>query len=225
MRQVANPLLERMKEFNTSPQKIPLFPLNTVLFPDGLISLKIFEARYLDMIKKCLRDKTEFGVISMIKNPDIDNQSLSFTFANIGTLALIQDFDPIQPALYMTKSLGSQRFKLLKFAQESSGLWMGEVELMENDPLIPIPQAHLGMSKLLGEIISTLQSNDLPSDAIIKKPFRLDDCGWVSNRIAEILQIPLAQKNHLLAQTNPRIRLDLIAEIIEDDDFNKIMMH
>jgi Lon protease-like protein len=199
--------------------------LGTVLFPDGVIALKIFEARYLDMIKQCLREKTEFGVVSIIQNPDTTTEDVSLSFSAIGTLAQIQDFDPIQPALYMTKSFGTQRFKLLSSKQEANGLWMGEVELLEKDPLIPIPQEHKKVAELLDEIISVIQSEDLMGEAPFKKPFHVDDCGWVSNRLAELLPISLAQKNHLLAQTNPRIRLDLITEIIEDDDLRNLMMH
>jgi Lon protease-like protein len=214
-----------MNQSNTTTQKIPLFPLGTVLFPDGVIALKIFEARYLDMIKQCLREKTEFGVISIIKNLDTDHESSAVTFSNIGTLALIEDFDPVQPALYMTKSFGTQRFKLLSSTQESNGLWIGDIELLEKDPHIPIPQEHQKVAQLLDEIISVIQSEDLLGEALFKKPFKVNDCGWVSNRLAELLPISLLQKNHLLAQTNPRIRLDLISEIIEDDDLRSLMMH
>ncbi len=214
-----------MIKSNYTPRKIPLFPLGTVLFPDGVIALKIFEARYLDMIKQCLRDKTEFGVVSIIKNSEVDDQGSPPTFSNIGTLALIEDFDPVQPALYMTKSFGTQRFKLLSSTQQDNGLWVGEIELLDKDPLIPVPQEHQGVTKLLDEIISVIQSEDLLGDAPFKKPFKTDDCGWVSNRLAELLPISLAQKNHLLAQTNPRIRLDLITEIIEDDDLRNLKMH
>jgi Lon protease-like protein len=214
-----------MTDSTSSFRKIPLFPLGTVLFPDGVIALKIFEARYLDMIKQCLREKTEFGVVSIIKNLDISEEDVSLSFSKIGTLAQIEDFDPIQPALYMTKSFGTQRFMLISSKQEVNGLWMGEVELLENDPLTPVPQEHQKVVKLLDEIISVIKSENLLGDAPFKKPYKVDDCGWVSNRLAELLPISLAQKNHLLAQTNPRIRLDLITEIIEDDDLRNLMMH
>ena len=214
-----------MTESDPTPRKIPLFPLGTVLFPDGVIALKIFEARYLDMIKQCLREKTEFGVVSIIKNASNNTEKGPPTFASIGTLALIEEFDPVQPALYMTKSCGTQRFKLLNSIQQDNGLWVGEIELLDKDPLMPIPHEHQGVAKLLNEIISVIQSEDLMGDAPFKKPFKTDDCGWVSNRLAELLPISLAQKNHLLAQTNPRIRLDLITEIIEDDDLRNLKMH
>ncbi|MBU3629384.1 LON peptidase substrate-binding domain-containing protein [Polynucleobacter sp. AP-Reno-20A-A9] len=202
---------------------IPLFPLGTVLFPDGVIALKIFEARYLDMIKKCLREKTEFGVVSILENQG--DETAPPALSQIGTLAQIEDFDPVQPALYMTKSVGTQRFRLLSSQQEPSGLWIGEVELLENDPVTPVPQEHQRVVNLLNEIISVIQSEDLLGESPFKEPFKIDDCGWVSNRLAELLPISLAQKNHLLAQTNPRIRLDLVTEIIEDDDLRNLKMH
>ena len=214
-----------MNDLNVASRKIPLFPLETVLFPDGVIALKIFEARYLDMIKQCLREKTEFGVISIIQDQDDSHDNPTPRFSSIGTLALIEDFDPIQPALYMTKSFGTQRFQLLSSSQESNGLWVGEIILLEKDPLIPIPKEHQRVAKLLDEIIAVIQSENLLSDAPFKKPYMTEDCGWVSNRLAELLPISLAQKNHLLAQTNPRIRLDLISEIIEDDDLKNFMVH
>jgi len=205
-------------------RKIPLFPLGTVLFPDGVIALKIFEAHYLDMIKNCLREKTEFGVVSIMKDQSVQEDEF-LIFSDIGTLAQIEYFDPVQPALYMTKSCGTQRFKLLNSQQEPSGLWIGEVELLENDPIMPIPEEHQGVVKLLNEIISVIQSEDLLEESSLKEPFKIDDCGWVSNRLAELLPISLAQKNHLLAQTNPRIRLDLVTELIEDDGLSNLMLH
>ena len=214
-----------MNDLNVASRKIPLFPLETVLFPDGVIALKIFEARYLDMIKQCLREKTEFGVISIIQDQDDSHDNPTPRFSSIGTLALIEDFDPIQPALYMTKSFGTQRFQLLSSSQEANGLWVGEIILLEKDPLIPIPKEHQRVANLLDEIIAVIQSENLLSDAPFKKPYMTEDCGWVSNRLAELLPISLAQKNHLLAQTNPRIRLDLISEIIEDDDLKNFMVH
>lgn len=205
-------------------KQVPLFPLGTVLFPEGMIALKIFEARYLDMIKRCLREKTEFGVLSILNESDPE-KGLESAFSSIGTLASIEDFDPIQPALYMTKSFGTQRFKLIQAKQDADGLWIGDIELVESDSAIPVPPEHQKIVKLLDEIIAVIQGEGLLDESSFKKPFKPNDCGWVSNRLAELLPISLAQKNHLLAQTNPRIRLDLIAEIIEDDGLRNITTH
>jgi uncharacterized protein len=209
---------------------IPLFPLGTILFPDGIIPLKIFEARYLDMIKKCFREGTPFGVISIIKNNSFGSDSndlepVNQSFSDIGTLAVIEDFDPVQPTVYMTRSVGTQRFKLLSAAQESDGLWIGQVELLENDPPSPIPSEHQKVANLLHEMIEMIQSQTLIEEPLFKAATDPNDCGWVANRLAELLPLSLSVKNHLLGQTNPRIRLDLITEIIEDDDLRKLVIH
>lgn len=205
---------------------IPLFPLGTTLFPGGVIALKIFEARYLDMMKRCLRENSPFGVVSILDNKPIDSDaSASANFSKVGTLAKLEEFDPIQPALYMTKSYGTQRFHVLNIKQESDGLWMGQIELMDADPAIPLPKEHEKVAALLHEIISIIKREDLLGDEAFIIPENLDDCGWVSNRLAELLPLPPAQKSHLLAQSNPRIRLDLISEIIEDNDLRNTMLH
>jgi len=215
-----------MTESSSPANWIPLFPLGTTLFPGGVITLKIFEARYLDMMRRCLRENTPFGVVSILDNKPIDSDASAIAnFSNIGTLAKLEEFDPIQPALYMTKSYGTQRFRLLAITQESDGLWMGQVELIDRDPEIPLPKEHEKVAALLNEIIAVIKSEELLGDDAFKIPANLDDCGWVANRLAELLPLPLAQKNHLLAQSNPRIRLDLISEIIEDDGLHNIVIH
>jgi Lon protease-like protein len=102
---------------------------------------------------------------------------------------------------------------------------MGEVELIDPDPEMPLPKEHEKVAALLQEIISVIKSEDLLGDDAFKMPTNLDDCGWVANRLAELLPLPPAQKNHLLAQSNPRIRLDLISEIIEDDGLRNVVIH
>ena len=215
-----------MTESSSPANWIPLFPLGTTLFPGGVITLKIFEARYLDMMRRCLRENTPFGVVSILDDKPIDSDASAIAnFSNIGTLAKLEEFDPIQPALYMTKSYGTQRFRLLAITQESDGLWMGQIELIDRDPEIPLPKEHEKVAALLNEIIAVIKSEELLGDDAFKIPANLDDCGWVANRLAELLPLPLAQKNHLLAQSNPRIRLDLISEIIEDDGLRNIVIH
>jgi hypothetical protein len=210
----------------TTPFWIPLFPLGTALFPGGFIALKIFEARYLDMMKHCLRDGTPFGVISILDDKAIDSDAkASANFSSVGTLAQLEEFDPIQPALYMTKSYGTQRFNVLDVRQELDGLWLGQVELIDADPEVPLAKEHEKVASLLNEIMSIIQSEDLLGSQAFKAPTNLNDCGWVSNRLAELLPLPLAQKNHLLAQINPRIRLDLISELIEDDGLRDTIVH
>lgn len=202
----------------TKPFWIPLFPLQTVLFPDGIIALKIFEVRYLDMMKTCFKNQEFFGIVGIEEGAEIqDPAKPQILLSQFGTLAKIIDFDPIQPALYMTRSIGHARFSLLQSKREKNGLWMGEVELIAADPEMPVPEELNDTALLLSEIITSVQKQGLSKDQLpFQEPFRLNDCAWVSNRLAEILPLSVSQKNHLLMQDNPRLRLDLIHELLED---------
>ena len=203
---------------NSNPFWIPLFPLQTVLFPEGIIALKIFEVRYLDMMKACFKNQDYFGIVgiesgSEVRSPTNHDMLLS----QFGTLAKIIEFDPIQPALYMTRSIGHERFTLLQSRCEKNGLWMGEVQTVPADPVVPIPPELNDAALLLSEIIHSVQKQGLAENQLpFQAPYRLDDCAWVSNRLAEILPLTVSQKNHLLMQENPRLRLDLINELLED---------
>jgi Lon protease-like protein len=203
---------------SSKPFWIPLFPLQTVLFPAGVIALKIFEVRYLDMMKTCFKNQDFFGIVGIEEGAEIQNPSNpDILLSKFGTLAKIVDFDPIQPALYMTRSIGHDRFSLLQSRREKNGLWMGEVQRVAPDPEVPIPEELSDAALLLSEIIVTVQKQGLSESQLpFQEPYRLDDCAWVSNRLAEILPLSVSQKNHLLMQENPRLRLDLIQELLED---------
>lgn len=208
--------------------ELPLFPLQTILFPDGVIALKIFEARYLDMMKNCLRNQGFFGVIGIMNEASEGKITPAnmIRLAEMGTLAKIEDFDAVEPALYMTRSIGAQRFKLLSAEQMKDGLWMGQVELLSDDPQLPIPEELSSVASLLSEIMMAFnQQVDDPKYLPFQAPFRLNDCGWVANRFAELLPLTIFEKVHLLSQVNPRIRLDLISEIIDDGRLNNNVIH
>ena len=202
----------------SKPFWIPLFPLQTVLFPDGVIALKIFEVRYLDMMKTCFKNQEFFGIVGIEEGAEIEDPAKpNILLSQFGTLAQIIEFDPIQPALYMTRSVGHARFSLLQSRREKNGLWMGEVQCITADPEMVIPDELNDAALLLSEIITSVQIQGLSENQLpFQEPFRLDDCAWVSNRLAEILPLSVSQKNHLLMQTNPRLRLDLIQELLED---------
>jgi Lon protease-like protein len=195
-----------------------LFPLQTVLFPDGIIALKIFEVRYLDMMKTCFKNQEFFGIVGIEEGAEIEDPAKpNILLSQFGTLAKIIEFDPIQPALYMTRSAGHARFSLLQSRREKNGLWMGEVQCIAADPAMAIPDELNDAALLLSEIITSVQKQGLSENQLpFQEPYRLDDCAWVSNRLAEILPLSVSQKNHLLMQDNPRLRLDLIQELLED---------
>jgi hypothetical protein len=201
----------------TEQKKIPLFPLGTTLYPGGIIALKIFEVRYLDMMKTCLRQASPFGVVTLDQGSEVRVAGEQIDFHDVGTLATIAHFDAVQPNLFMVRAIGGQRFHILHRELTPIGLWWAEVELIAQDEAIKIPPELQPSAKALKKIIDTIDLQEIPDhDLPFLKPYQLNDCAWVANRCAELLNLPAAQKQHLLTMENPRLRLDMIQDILED---------
>ena len=196
---------------------IPLFPLGATLFPDGMMALKIFEVRYLDMTKRCLRDNTPFGVVTIRQGAEVQIAGKQVEFFETGTLANIIYFDALQPSLFMVRCQGGQRFRIIHSELQPNGLWRAEVELIAADAALAVPPELLPSADALTKIIRTIEDRGTPPDERpIIQPYQLQDCAWVANRCAELLDLPAAQKQHLLTMENPRLRLDLVQELLED---------
>lgn len=196
---------------------IPLFPLGMTLFPDGLAALKIFEVRYLDMTRSCFREGTPFGIVTLNQGSEVRQPTEQVSFADIGTLAEIVDFDAIQPSLYAIRCRGISRFKVDHAEQMPNGLWRAEVTCIEEDPVIEIPPELAKSATTLQRVLQSIDEQDIPDEQRpILKPYRLNDCGWVSNRWAELLNLNAPQRQHLMTLENPRLRLDLVQELLEE---------
>lgn len=196
---------------------IPLFPLGSTLFPEGLLALKIFEVRYLDMTKACFKQQTPFGVVTLTEGPEVRIPGKEVAFAETGTLAHIIDFDAVQPSLYLLRCRGGQRFKILERTLAPNGAWSANIELMDADPEIDIPPELTPTSQALARLIASFEEQGVESDdRPFLAPYRLNDCSWIANRWAELLNISSAQKVHLLSMDNPRLRLDLLQEMLEE---------
>jgi Lon protease-like protein len=201
----------------TTVQTIPLFPLGTTLFPDGLLPLKIFEVRYLDMIKKCLRESSHFGVVTIENGGEVRSAGKQTTFSDQGTLASITAFEAVQPSLFMLRCQGGDRFKVLKHQQQTNGLWVAEIALIENDHFIEIPTELKASAEALRQTLAAIiEQTQNDEELAVLEPYKFNDCAWVANRWAELLPLPPQQKLHLLGMTNPRLRLDLISEALQE---------
>ena len=153
---------------------IPIFPLGATLFPDGMMALKIFEVRYLDMTKKCLRDNAPFGIITLDQGAEVQVAGKQIEFADIGTLATIIHFEAVQPSLFMVRCQGGQRFKIHQKELQANGLWRAEVELIAPDEVVPIPPELLPTADALTKIIRTLEDQGIPPDQRpIIQPYQL----------------------------------------------------
>ncbi|MES2901278.1 MAG: LON peptidase substrate-binding domain-containing protein [Pseudomonadota bacterium] len=193
----------------------PLFPLGTVLFPDGVLPLQIFEVRYLDMIARCITGETPFGVVLLTQGGEVRSPEGVETFASAGTLAAVQETTASQPGLLNVVCRGGARFKVLSAERQANGLWIGDIELVESDRAIPIPAELQGASDALDKVLASL--HEVPEKRWpVAPPFRMDDCGWVANRWCDLLPLPNHQKQGLLMLDNPVIRLELLHDLLEE---------
>lgn len=194
---------------------LPLFPLNTILFPDGLLHLQIFELRYLTMVKQCIANGTEFGVVAQTEGPKTDEPMANETFTRCGTSAKIVAHSAPMAGLLRIECVGTQRFEVLTSVQEKLGLWVAQVQTIEADQVVAVPAELEDTVTALRNVINTLQSRaSKPEHALILPPYRFDDCGWVANRWCELIPMPTAQQQGLLTLDNPLIRLELVQDML-----------
>lgn len=197
------------------PTTTPLFPLGRALYPDGVLHLRVFEVRYLDMIRQCIANQTPFGVVPLLAGHEVRTPEGREVLADYGTLARIADWDAPQPGLLQLRCTGALRFRLVSSELGKYGLWSGAIEEIPEDPAVPIPEALQSCANLLGSLIADLQHKHVPlADMPIAPPFRLDECGWVADRWAELLPLLPPQQRHLLADLDPERRLGQIHAIL-----------
>jgi Lon protease-like protein len=196
-------------------QSLPLFPLGTVLFPGGVLPLRIFEVRYLDMIGKCHRAGAPFGVVSLTQGSEVRQPGQREAFATVGTIATIEHLDTPKPGLMLVRATGAQRFRITASDQLKHGLWVADVERLGADMAVPIPEDLQPTSDALHRLIQSLQLKaDNPGPMPLLPPWKLDDCGWVANRWCELLPLPVGLKQRLMELDNPLVRLELVSDVL-----------
>ena len=196
------------------PQPLPLFPLNLVLYPGAVLALRVFEARYLDLVSRCMKSGSAFGVVCLKDGAEAGRTAKNVEFESVGVLARIDDVDAEQAGILRLRCTGTLRFRLQGAAwQRDDGLWQSAAEAMPEDgPHSPGP-AMLKTVSALAEAIRKLQQLDKVPFA---EPYRLDDAGWVANRWCELLPVPLAAKQKLMELADPVIRLSIVDGYLRD---------
>jgi Lon protease-like protein len=185
---------------------IPLFPLNVVLFPDGPLPLRIFETRYLDMVRRCMREGQGFGVVLIRDGQEAGGPAQT---RDVGTLAKIVDFDQLPDGLLGLTCVGDKRFRIHSRRRQADGLNIGEVEWLPAAPTVPVPPQHGRLAELLGTVLPQL------GEVYSGIEMHLDDAAWVGHRLAEILPIALGDKQICLELDDPLRRLDVLAPFIQ----------
>jgi Lon protease-like protein len=186
------------------PGELPLFPLNTVLFPGGPLPLRIFEPRYLDMVKRCLRDEAPFGVVLIRQGEEVGPAD----FHDVGTLARIIDFNTLPDGLLGLTCTGGERFRVLARALRDDGLNFGQVRLFDPDVPISLPAEFRHLADLLERLLPEL------GDWYVSLERQLDDAHWVGYRLAEILPLSMASRQFCLELEDARERLRLLSGVL-----------
>jgi Lon protease-like protein len=156
----------------------------------------------------------------LLNGSDTIKPNESIQFSTIGTLATINKFEAIQSSFFKIHCRGGSRFRILSTEKLSYGLWQAEVELLALDSKISVPNELQEASIVLQKLINVMDEQSIPEyQRPFQEPYDFLDCGWVSNRWAELLPLTSGQKEHLLGIDNPRLRLDLVTEILEENNF------
>jgi len=187
-------------------ESIALFPLNIVLFPGGALPLRIFETRYVDMVRRCMRGSQAFGVALIREGNEVGPAE---TF-DVGTLAKIVDFHQLSDGLLGLSCIGEQRFRIRSRGRQADGLNLAEVDWLASEPTVAVPARHARLSELLKSVLPQL------GEVYTGIEMRLDDAAWVGHRLAEILPIPLADKQRCLELDDPIERLDVLSPLVKD---------
>ena len=196
---------------------LPLFPLASVLFPDGVLALRVFEVRYLDMVRKCHQTGAPFGVVSLTQGSEVRRAGApDEQFHDVGTLAVIEQLASPQPGLITLVCRGTERFRITQRNHLVHGLWIASVSQLDRDLSIPIPEDLKKTATALTQVLHTLHARDaLNPAAKLPTPEQLDDCGWVANRWCELLPVPMELKQRLMELDNPLVRLELVGDVLE----------
>ncbi len=197
--------------------QVALFPLPTVLFPDGVLPLRVFEARYLDMVRDCLKSDSPFGVCLIRRGPEVGAPA---RIEDVGCLASIIGWDMQQLGVLNLRTLGIQRFRVREQQRETNALLVADVELIAPDNDHDLTPEHAACADLLRRVIDDLSTQRAQAEATaldanpFNAPYRLDSSVWVGNRLCEVLQVPLRAKQKLMQLEDARARLDIVTKYL-----------
>jgi hypothetical protein len=190
----------------TARVEIPLFPLGTVLFPGGPLPLRIFETRYIDLVRRCLRDDSGFGVVLIREGVEAGGPALTY---DVGTYARIVDFSQQPDGLLGIRAAGERRFRIIERRRARDGLNVADVEWLPADAPQPLPEEFAELGPALDAILAQV------GEPYASLECHLDDAAWVAGRLAEILPIPPGHKQHCLELDDPVERLRFLRPLFE----------
>ena len=186
-------------------RELPLFPLNTVLFPGGPLRLRIFEARYLDMVRDCMKTDSDFGVVAIRHGGEVGPADVH----PVGTTAEIVDWTQEPDGLLGLAVAGRRRFRIEALAQQPDGLYLGRVDWLAPETAVPLGPDDHWAGELLRGILVEAMGNEAESVS------ELEDAAWVGWRLAELLPLELADRQALLELDDVGGRLARLHVLVE----------
>ncbi|MEH6502304.1 MAG: LON peptidase substrate-binding domain-containing protein [Cycloclasticus sp.] len=182
-------------------KNVPIFPLSTVLFPEGVLALRIFEARYLDMVSSCLKQEVPFGVCMIVDGREVGTAARSY---QLGTLAKISEWGQSDDGVLTIEAIGCQRFKILDSDISSHELITATIQVLPEPAAIPVPEGLKNLALMLKNVLKKHQ----PNKALKEEQF--NDANWVGYRLAEVLSMENVMRQRLLEMEDPIDRLHMI---------------
>jgi uncharacterized protein len=182
-------------------ESVPVFPLQAVLFPGMLLPLRIFEVRYMDMAKACLRERTPFGVCLIREGEEVGAPAVPH---DVGCLATIAECDMEELGILKVVARGGERFRLAATRTGNAGLVIGEIEPLGNEAAAPEAPGLAECAQFLRKVIAGI------GEERFDPPLRFEDASWVSFRLAEILPLRLDVKQKMLEITDATLRIGVL---------------
>jgi Lon protease-like protein len=190
-------------------ERIALFPLGTVLFPEGVLPLRIFETRYVDMVRRCMRENTGFGVVQIEEGAEIGPVG---ALSPVGTFARIVDFGQMPDGLLSIVARGERRFRIVGGDVQKDGLNLGDVEWLQDLPSRLSEDEYPALRATLARVLADL-GEDYPAGRS-----QLDDAQWVAGNLAQLLPAPAAFRQRVLEVDDVRARLDMLESVLAGRD-------
>ena len=191
---------------DAKPATLPLFPLNTVVFPGGRLPLRVFEQRYLEMVKQAIADETPFGICAIREGTDTGTPAVPYS---VGTLVRITDWDMPEAGILHVDTQGEERFVIRQTRTEPNGLLVGSVDPVSAEPYSAVPDELRLAVEILRRIVAEYGADKFPA------PLAFDNAAWVGFRLSEVLPLKLSVKQDLLEMNDSVTRLRILTEFLK----------
>ncbi len=203
---------------DATEQWIALFPLNTVLFPEGVLPLRVFETRYIDMVRACMKSNTPFGVVAIQSGAEIGEVATPHA---VGTIAHITEWDMPELGVLLIQTRGGDRFRILETRLLPSQRLEARIDFIPTEPVVDGGKNLKVCAEVLNVVIQDIERRAREDQepqfiAPFSEPYELNNPAWVANRWCEILPIPLVEKQRLLEMQDVSLRLQTIEDFLHD---------